>query len=309
MQNYPRNLVEFEAWFSSEDACLEYLKQLRWPTGFVCPACGGTRSWRVGTALEECAGCGRQTSVTAGTIFQDSKKPMTMWFRAMWHVTSQKYGANALGMQRVLGFGSYRTAWAWLHKLRRAMVRPGRDRLAGTVEVDETFVGAAKAGKRGRGATGKTLVLIAAQKDGRRIGRIRLRCVPNASADALQGAIKEMITPGSRICTDGWKGYNGLDSVGYSHDVIRQESAVGNDMLPKCHRVAGLLKRWLDGTMHGAVRPQYLDYYLDEYTFRFNRRTSTHRDKLFYRLAEQAVAIEPVPLGTLIQQAHDNHNI
>ena len=300
---------QFEARFSSDEACMEYLRQLRWPTGFACPACGGARSLRMGTGLEECADCGRQTSVTAGTIFQDSKKPMTMWFRAMWHVTSQKYGANALGMQRALGLGSYRTAWAWLHKLRRAMVRPGRDRLAGTVEVDETFVGGDKSGKRGRGASGKTLVLIAAQKDGRRIGRIRLRCVPNASADSLLEAIGKMILPGSCIRTDSWKGYNGLNSAGYDHDVIRQDGVVGDDLLPQCHRVAGLLKRWLDGTMHGAVRPRYLDYYLDEFTFRFNRRTSTHRGKLFHRLAEQAVAIEPVPMGLMIRQARGNHNI
>lgn len=188
-------------------------------------------------------------------------------------------------------------------------MRPGRDRLAGTVEVDETFVGAARSGKRGRGAPGKTLVLVAAQRDGRRIGRIRLRCVPNASADTLQAAIVDMIMPGSCICTDRWKGYSGLESVGYSHDVIRQGGIVGEDMLPRCHRVAGLLKRWIDGTMHGAVRPQYLDYYLDEFTFRFNRRTSAHRGKLFYRLAEQAVAIEPVTLDRLISQAHDNHNM
>lgn len=309
MESYPRNLIEFERQFGSEDACLEYLREIRWGDGFVCPRCGGTRSWRVATELEECASCGRQTSVTAGTIFQDTKKPMYLWFRAMWHITSQKYGANALGLQRVLGLGSYRTAWAWLHKLRRAMVRPGRDRLAGTVEADETFVGAAKSGKRGRGASGKTLVLIAAQKDGRRTGRIRVRCIPNASAETLEPALGQMIAPGSTICTDAWKGYNGLCSVGYVHEIVRSEAVVGEDLLPRCHRVAGLLKRWLDGTMHGAVRHHYLDYYLDEYTFRFNRRTSTHRGKLFYRLIEQAVAVDPVPVVTLVEQARASPNI
>jgi transposase-like protein len=245
--------------------------------------------------------------VTAGTIFQDSKKPVYMWFRAMWHITSQKYGANALGLQRVLGLGSYRTAWAWLHKLRRAMVRPGRDLLAGTVEVDETFVGAAKPGKRGRGASGKALVLIVAQKDGRRIGRIRLRCIPDASTESLAHVIGEMVTPGATVCTDGWRGYNGLDSAGYTHEVVRPDASVGENVLPACHRVAGLLKRWLDGTMHGAVREQYLDYYLDEYTFRFNRRTSTHRGKLFHRLAEQAIALEPVPVAELVRRAWEKH--
>jgi len=241
MDNYPRDLVEFERQFCSENACLEYLRQIRWRDGFLCPGCGGTR--RVGNGLEECSSCRRQTSVTAGTIFQDTKKPISVWFRAMWHLTSQKYGANALGLQRVLGLGSYRTAWAWLHKLRKAMVRPGRDRIGGTIEVNETLVGAAKPGKRGRGAFGKTLVLIAAQKDGRRIGRIRLQCIPDASAGSLEAALKEMVAPGATIYTDGWKGYNGLGSVGYVHEVVRPTACVGEDLLPKCHRIAGLLKR------------------------------------------------------------------
>ena len=309
MDSYPRDLVEFDRKFCSEDACLEYLRQIRWRDGFLCPGCGGTRSWRVGKRLEECSCCGRQTSVTAGTIFQDTKKPLFVWFRAMWQLTSQKYGANALGLQRVLGFGSYRTAWAWLHKLRRAMVRPGRDRIGGTVEVDETFVGASKPGKRGRGAAGKTLVLIAAQRDGGRIGRIRLRCIPDASGGSLEAALKEMVARGSTIYTDAWKGYNGLVSAGYAHEVVRPDSCVGEDLLPKCHRVAGLLKRWLEGTMHGAVRPRYLDYYLDEYTFRFNRRTSSHRGKLFHRLIEQAVAIDPVPVAKIIEQSRTRPHI
>lgn len=299
MESYPRNLVEFENWFSTEDSCLQYLRKLRWPRGFVCPVCNETRSWRIHPGLDECKSCGRQTSVIAGTIFQDSKKPISLWFRAMWHITSQKYGVNALGLQRVLGLGSYRTAWAWLHKLRRAMVRPGRDHLFGAVEVDETFIGAAKPGRRGRGAEGKKLVLIAAQEDGRRIGRIRLMHIPNASAEALQKAIEKMVVHGSIVRTDGWKGYQGLSSVGFRHEVQRSEGTIGENLLPKCHRVAGLLKRWLDGTMHGAVSPQYLDYYLDEYTFRFNRRTSTHRGKLFYRLVQQAVAISPITVESM----------
>jgi len=306
MDDYPRNLVEFERRFCSEDACLEYLRQVRWREGFRCPGCGGTRSWRVGNGLEECCSCRRQTSVTSGTIFQDTKKPMFVWFRAMWHLTSQKYGANALGLQRVLGLGSYRTAWAWLHKLRKAMVRPGRDRIGGMVEVDETFVGAAKPGKRGRGALGKTRVLIAAQKDGRRIGRIRLQCIPDASGGSLEAALKEMVAPGTMVYTDGWKGYNGLDSVGYVHELVRPEACVGEDLLPKCHRIAGLLKRWLEGTLHGAVKPRYLDDYLNEYTFRFNRRTSRYRGKLFSRLIEQAVVIDPVPLAKIVEQASTN---
>lgn len=309
MDDYPRNLVEFEQRFASEGACLDYVRSLRWQAGFVCPACGGGRAWALANGLDECAQCGRQTSVTAGTIFQDSKKPLYLWFRAVWHVTSQKYGANALGLQRELGLGSYRTAWTWLHKLRRAMVRPGRDRLDGIVEVDETFIGAPQPGKRGRGATGKQLVLIAVEQTEGRIGRIRLRCVPDASAASLNAAITHMVQTGATVHTDGWKGYNDLAKAGYTRKVVRASDSVDDDLLPACHRIAGLLKRWLGGTIHGAVQPHYLAYYLDEYTFRFNRRTSTHRGKLFYRLLEQAVAVAPAPLAVIKQQARANHKM
>jgi transposase-like protein len=233
--------------------------------------------------------------VLAGTIFQDTKQPLRLWFRAIWHVTNQKYGANALGLQRVLGFGSYHTAWNWLHKLRRAMVRPGRDRLSGIIQVDETYLGGEKSGRRGRGAPGKQLVFIAAQEDGKRIGRIRLQRVSDASAQSLERAVQAAVETGSLIRTDAWSGYSGLSGLGYDHHVVRQGAHVGDNLLPKPHLIASLLKRWLLGTYQGAVRATYLDYYLDEYTFRFNRRTSRSRGKLFYRLIQQAAEVDPVP--------------
>lgn len=294
MEDYPKTLLEFEKRFAAEEACLEYFARLRWPGGFVCPRCGSKRSWLTKRRLYHCRDCAMQTSALVGTVFQDSKKPLQFWFRAAWQVTNQKYGANALGFQRMMGFGSYHTAWAWLHKLRRAMVRPGRDRLSGTVEVDETYIGAEKPGKRGRGAAGKVLVAIAAQEDEGRIGRIRLSQVRDASADSLTGFIKRAVESGSMIHTDGWRGYSGLGSIGYAHQIVRDTADVGENLLPSAHRVAGLLKRWLLGTYHGAVRESHLEYYLDEYTFRFNRRTSQSRGKLFYRLVQQAAAIEPL---------------
>jgi transposase-like protein len=209
--------------------------------------------------------------MTAGTIFQDTHKPLGLWFRAIWFVTNQKTGASALGLQRLLGLGSYLTAWTWLHKLRRAMVRPGRDRLSGRIEVDETYIGGVRPGKRGRGALGKSLVVIAAEKDGKRIGRIRLVRVPDASAESLEEAVRQSIIPGSVISTDAWKGYGRLISHGYNHDVVRKTAEVGDNLLPHCHRVAALLKRWILGTHQGAVSHNHLDYYLDEYTFRFNK--------------------------------------
>lgn len=213
----------------------------------------------------------------------------------MWYITNQKYGVSALGLQRALGLGSYHTAWTWMHKLRRAMVRPGRDRLDGIVEVDETYIGGGKPGKRGRGAAGKVLVVIAVQLDDKRIGRIRLQRVPDASGKSLEKAVGDTVALSSIVRTDGWNGYSRLGTKGFVHEIARQEAEVGDNLLPKCNIVASLLKRWLLGTHHGAVQASHLDYYLDEFTFRFNRRTSESRGKLFFRLVQQAVAIDPVP--------------
>jgi len=251
--------------------------------------------------LFKCTACAHKASVIAGTLFEGTRKPLVLWFRAIWWVTSQKNGASALGVQRILGFGSYETAWTWLHKLRRAMVRPGRDRLSGTVQVDETYIGGEKPGKRGRGAEGKTLVLIAAQEDGKITGRIRLKQVEDASANSLEGAVQEIVEPGTIVKTDDWNGYNGLKSLGYRHRVVRKTATVGDNLLPLCHREAALIKRWLIGTLQGAVSHEHLGYYLDEYSFRFNRRTSRYRGKLFYRLLQNAVALDVVTYQDIVK--------
>ena len=294
MSDYPRTAVELRDMFPTEQACRDYLTGLRWPQGVSCPDCGATEVWSMTPPFYRCTHCGYDFTVTAGTLFADTHKPLRLWFEAIWYVTSQKLGASALGVQRVLGLGSYRTAWNWLHKLRRAMVRPGRDRLFGVVEVDEIFLGGPRPGKRGRGAAGKTLVLIAAQADGRKIGRIRLTRIANASAASLEPAVQQAIDPGTQIQTDDWSGYGGLNDLGYHHEVIQSATELGDNLLPRVNLVASLLKRWLLGTHHGAVRPQHLDYYLDEFTFRFNRRNSRSRGLLFYRLLQQAVAVQPV---------------
>jgi transposase-like protein len=212
----------------------------------------------------------------------------------MWHIVSQKQGISALGLQRILGLTRYETTWTLLHKLRLAMARPGRDHLTGPVEVDETYVGGPRPGKRGRGAEGKTLVVITAEDRGRRPGRIRLKKVKDASGQSLIPAIKESVKPNSEVRTDGWEGYGKLSSSGYAHKVIRKTADVGENLLPVANLVASLLKRWLQGTHHGAPRPSHLDYYLDEFVFRFNRRTSRSRGLLFYRLVQQAVTLSPV---------------
>jgi transposase-like protein len=290
MYDYPQNLFEFEELFSSNEACLEYLVRLRWPDGFICPKCGERKMWQMKNGRFLCAGCRYQQYILQGTIFQDSHIGLKMWFHAMWYICSQKNGVSALGLQRVLGFGSYRTAWLMLHKLRRAMIRPQREKLSGKVEVDETYVGGFREGKRGRGAEGKRIVLVAAECKGRGIGRIRLLCVNQVNSQCLSNAVSQVIETGSTIVTDDWGGYVDLPKLGY----IREIQKINGEILPRCHRAASLLKRWILGTLQGTIDPEHLQDYLDEFTFRFNRRKSNSRGLLFYRLLQYAVETEPV---------------
>jgi transposase-like protein/ribosomal protein L37AE/L43A len=303
VEDYPRDLLELEARFSTEEACRKYLFQLRWPEGFECPRCAIRKAWRVSDLLWECAGCHRQLSVTAGTVFQDSRVPLALWFRAAWWVTSQKNGVSAMGLQRVLGLKSYKTAWMMLHKLRCAMVRPGRDRLQGRVEVDEAFVGGEEEGAQGRQTESKAMVAVAVEEDGDGIGRIRMRCIPDASAQSLIPFIEDSVEPGSIVHTDGWRGYHPLQTRGYEHQVtrLRRQPEPAWEVMPRVHLAVALLKRWLLGTHQGGVSAEHLDAYLDEFTFRFNRRKSRSRGKLFYRLLEQSVAVAPVPYKFLIK--------
>lgn len=303
-EDYPRDILELEERFATDEACREYLFGLRWPNGFVCPRCGAKTGWSASRGRLICGGCRYQASVTAGTIFQDTRKPLRLWFRMVWYVVSQKNGASAIGLQRVLGLGSYATAWTWLHKLRRAMVRPGRDRLRGRVEVDETFIGGEEPNVDGRQTETKALVVIAAEEDGRGIGRVRMARIADASRAALHGFIRESIEPGSVVHTDGLPAYRGLEAIGYEHDVTvvsgQEDKNAAVRLLPRVHRIASLLKRWLLGTHQGAVRREHLDYYLDEYTFRFNRRKSRSRGKLFFRLLQQAVQVDPAPYKSIV---------
>ena len=313
MKEYPMDLEEFEKKFNTEEACRDYLFNLRWPNGFECPKCGNNKAWPIGNVLFECSKCSHQTSVTAGTIFSNTHKPLTVWFRAIWWVTAQKNGASALGLQRILGLGSYRTAWAWLHKLRHAMVRPGRNKLSGFVEVDDAYIGGKEEGKkRGRGTENKVITVVAVEiKDGK-IGRIRVGAVDDASSNCLHRFIQESIEAGSTVSTDDWKGYQGLNKKGYARKVTIAKQSKKSDLLPHVHIVISLLKRWLLGTHQGSVSPEHMKYYFDEFTFRFNRRTSRYRGKLFYRLIQQAVAIPPVSYNEIVKREdgnNGNHNI
>jgi len=288
---YPENMQEFAEWFPTEIACREYLAVVRWGASFVCPRCGSTRAWHMSRGTCRCTQCHHEVSVTAGTTFQDSHVPLRIWFQALWCVVSQKHGVSALGLARVLGIKRYETAWKLLMKIRSAMIRPNRERLGGLVEVDEVFLGGVRTRIGGRSPIRKVLILVAAEDTGHGIGRIRIRIIPGATLVSLNAAMREMIEPGSTVRTDGWSGYQGVVRNGYRHIVVKHESSnPGDDPTPLVHRIASLLKRWLLGTHQGGTHHGHTQLYLDEFVFRFNRRTSRSRGKLFYRLIQHMTA-------------------
>jgi len=305
--HYPRSTGEFQAWFRADEDCLDYLKWLRWPGGFTCPSCGHAGGWAMGDGRFECAACHRRTSVTAGTIFDRTRTPLTVWFTACWLFATQKDGISAQSLQRSLEIGSYPTAWAMLHRLRSVLVRAGRDRLAGTVQVDETFIGGDEPGLRGGRAKGKKVLTgIAVEvSEPRGIGRCRMAVLADGSAESLHPFVTGAVEPGAMVITDAWMGYHGLAGLGYVHERRSQRAARarGDDpgeLLPAVHRVASLAKRWLLGTHQGSVDEAHLPAYLDEFVFRFNRRRSASRGMVFYRLLELAAGHDPVRFQDLL---------
>jgi hypothetical protein len=313
--HYPRSAGEFQSWFPADADCLDYLEWLRWPDGFGCPRCGHAGGWRLGDGRFWCAGCAGRTSATAGTIFDRTRTPLTVWFAACWLFATQKDGVSALSLQRALEIGSYQTAWAMLHRLRSVLVRPGRDRLAGTVEVDETFIGGEEPGLRGGRARGKkSLVGIAVEvKEPKGIGRCRMSILGDASAATLNPFVTGHVEPGARVITDAWMGYHGIAGLGYNHERRSQRAARARgqdpgELLPAVHRVASLAKRWLLGTHQGSVGEEHLASYLDEFVFRFNRRRSRNRGLVFYRVLELAAGHDPVRYRDLIARPRPRDN-
>lgn len=296
--DFPDTYREFVQEFPDEAACATYLEKLRWPSGFCCPACQTNgEPWRQTRGRLVCSTCRHQTSVTVGTIMEKTRTPLTTWFEAAWHLTTAKNGLSAKTLERTLGT-SYRTAWAMLQRYRVSMVRSERDLLSGAIEVDETLVGGvAHGGKRGRG-TSKSIVVIAVEvKKPKGFGRIRMRYIPNCSGTNLQPFICAVVANGAIVRTDGWTGYNGLSKHGYLHERTVLSSSGGDPAhvaMPGVHRVASLLKRWILGTHQGSFIPIHLQAYVEEFTFRFNRRTSNSRGLVFHRLLEQAMTTGPI---------------
>ncbi len=319
--DYPRTWEQFLDWFPDEASCRRYLERIRWRDGFVCPRCDKDgEAFRGSRDRWICRHCRYQCSVTAGTVFDKTRTSLRSWLAAVWYITNQKQGVTALGLQRVLGLGSYQTAWAMLHRLRRAMIRPGRERLSGIVEVDESIIGRSPPNKARdtkqkqelakRLHALRSIVVIAVEiKEPKGFGRIRLRRVVDKSENAVMPFVCESIEPGAVVRTDGSEAYRKLTRHGYRRErtVMLGADDPAHVTMPGVHRVAALLKRWLLGTHQGAVQPKQLDCYLDEYAFRFNRRTSRSRGLLFYRMLEQAVVTEPVTYAQITGEG--KHNI
>jgi transposase-like protein len=306
-KDYPRSQGEFQAWFRTDADCLDYLEWLRWPAGFVCPTCGEEGGWRLADARFKCSGCGTRTSVTAGTIFDRTRTPLTVWFTACWLFATGKDGISALSLKRTLEIGSYQTVWAMLHRMRSVLVRPGRERLAGVVEVDETYIGGREPGLSGGRAKGKKILTGIAVEihEPKGYGRCRIAPLSDASSASLHAFVSDHVEPGATVITDGWQGYRGLDKLGYCHEARSQRAtrARGEDpakLLPAVHRVASLAKRWLLGTHQGSADDAHLPSYLNEFVFRFNRRHSRSRGLVFYRVLELAVTHDPVRYADIV---------
>jgi transposase-like protein len=304
----PQDLPGFLERFGTDEQCRAYLVRARWPEGFRCSACGHDRAWaHKARLIDECAACGKQHSLLAGTMFEQTKTGLARWFLAIYLVTSSKGGISAMELKRQMGFGSYQTAWSWLHKIRKAMVAPHRTTLSAHVEADETYVGGPRPGQPGRGAGGKIKVVGAVeagrgQARGRRLGRLRLAVVPDVSARSLEGFLAAAVARPATVATDGWSGYGGLAAKGYGHEPLNLAASWGDAALrlPAIHLVFGLAKRWLLGTHHGAVSAKHLPAYLDEFVFRFNRRTAKSISHRFARVIEHAVQIRPTPYRMLV---------
>jgi len=272
--DFPRTLAEFQSRFATAEHCRRYLVACRWPDGQRCPRCAHAEGYVLGARdLFQCRSCRHQVSVTAGTVLHRTRLPLPLWFAAAYLVTTHTLGFSAVQLQRQLGLARYETAWTMLHKLRRAMLRPERDRLSGTVEVDETYVGGVEEGRRGgrQRAGNKAIVVGAVEARGRGSGRIRLAVVADVSAASLGRFVAASVQPGSTLLTDGWHSYASLRTT-YDH----RPATVGDpkrasQLFPRVHRTFSNLKTWLKGTHHG-VSSKHLPHYVDEFVFRFNRR-------------------------------------
>jgi len=288
---YPKDYRDLIKRFGTQDACIDYIASIRWKDGFTCTSCGGHDFWRLKRLSWTCSKCETESRVLAGTLFQDTKLPLTLWFQMIWWFMGQKNGASALSLQQNFGIGSYRTSWSTLKKLRLCTVLPTRSQLTGDVEVDQAFLG---------GVNGKEIILIAAEKRGAGSGRIRLKHAKSETAKEVQGFILDVVELGSNIISDRHKSYPTIVEKGYIREAMKKpyswENVDGDDdrLLPRVGRVAAHMKRWYLGTYHGGMKIIEVQPYLDEFVFRYNRRTSKSRGLVFHRMVEAAVKSKPL---------------
>jgi transposase-like protein len=291
-RDFPKTATEFERRFATEEDCRAYWIEARWGGKPACARCGSTYVWpiRDGTTFE-CRDCDHQTSLTSGTLLEKTRKPLKMWFRAVFEISTRRTGISAMDLMRIMGFGSYKTAWTWLHKLRAALVRPEREPLGPFVQMDEALVG-------GEGGPHKELVLVAAEVD----GRVRLAHAETNDKATLKRFADGQVASDAGVTTDGLASYD-ADSLGERHlDRVVQTKAERRegDALQVCHWAISLLKRWLLGTHAGAVGPKHLQAYLDEFAFRQNRRRTRGVGRIAARVIEQLVARPPLTMRSLI---------
>ena len=300
-RDFPRSYAQMRAWFDEDWKCRDYLDCLRWPDGFLCPHCASVVGWRLADFRWKCGGCDRKVSATAGTIFDKTRTPLTVWFATAWRMVADKVGVSATQVQREMELGSIQTAWMMLHRYRTVMVHPGRDRLRGEVEVDESFLGGPEPGIPGRGALGKVLFAAAVEVEEHGFGRARLGVIPDASAESLAAFLDANVEPGSVVLTDGWSAYPAATKDRYAHKgtSIAASGRPAHEVLPGVHLVFSLVKRWIMGTLQGSVSPEHVQAYFDEWVFRFNRRHSHSRGLLFHTLLLNAVGGHPVTYQSL----------
>ncbi len=300
--SFPKNSIEFDEKFNSEEACEQYLFEKRWGAGFSCSKCGHTEYWKDNRGNYTCKKCEHQHSLKAGTIMHSSKKPLKLWFKAIWLFTVSKRGVNAKDLQVQLGI-SYPTAWLWLQKLRRSSLNQERKKLSGNVEIDEFYLGGKKKGKQGRGSENKHKVVIAVEKKkGKKdefIGRIRLKVVDSCSSEELTKFVKENVNKDAEIYTDKWTGYNHLGRSGYKHtaEIISDYEVEYKGL----HNTVSLIKRWILGTFQGRTSKEHIQWYLEEYIFRFNRRFWNIVDK-FERAFSLSLAHKPLTYRPIINK-------
>jgi transposase-like protein len=304
-EELPKTLVEFEERFSTEAACVAFVRKLKWPDGFVCSKCGNRTSWPLAPQVEECRRCAHQESVTAGTLFHQTRKPLRLWFRAITLWVASKRGLSAKELERQLGI-HYETAWHWCHRLRACVGEVfGKAPLTGVVEVDEAYVGGTDdRAHGGRSLAGsKALVAGAVEVRGAAMGRVRLEKAEDATGEELQDFVVRNVKQRAVATTDGLASYAGLPEVGIGHQAhnTSEPGVVAIKVLPRIHKVFSLFKRVVLGTFQGSVSHKHLPKYLNEFEFRFNRRASASRWLLFQRVLEAGAAFRGPTLKSITQ--------